>query len=161
MSKRRLELIGLAFVVLLAVLVMGCGDSEGAQPATSGDVEVIPSADFDVADYAGQPFVMNFFGSWCGPCNSEAPALAEFAAANSDVRFVGIAVGDEEADATAFMKQYGLDYPIVMDDGSLGTAWNVAGVPTTIFFSSDGREADRIIGAAGAEQFEQSLAKAR
>jgi cytochrome c biogenesis protein CcmG, thiol:disulfide interchange protein DsbE len=154
---------GLVLVVGLLVLLagaVGCGGDSPA-PTSSASVEVIEPADFDVAAYAGQPLVINFFGSWCGPCNEEAPALAEFAAAHPDVRFVGIAVSDKEDDAVAFMTEYGLDYPVVVDDNSLLSAWGIQGVPTTVFLTSAGSEADRIVGAAGREQFEDSLAKAQ
>ena len=43
--------------------------------------QFIAASDFKVADYAGKPLVINYFGSWCGPCNMEAPELATFAKA--------------------------------------------------------------------------------
>lgn len=149
--------LGLLLVVLA---VAACG---GSTPVTSTttSTEVLSPDQFSVESYAGKTLVVNFFGSWCGPCNSEAPALAEFAAANPEVQFVGIAVSDSEEKAVAFMEQYGLTYPLVVDDNSLSAAWNINGVPTTIFFTSAGQEADRIVGAAGLEQFEQSLDKAQ
>ena len=159
----RLHLVGLilAIVVGVAVAVTGCGDDEPAADGSSATVEVLAPSDFTVTAYAGSPLVVNFFGSWCGPCRSEAPDLATFAADNTDVQFVGIAVNDEEDAAVAFAQEYGLSYPLVVDDGSLAAASGISGVPTTIFYSSGGQEADRIVGAAGIEQFEQSLAKAR
>lgn len=160
MRGSRLHLVGLAFVLAMAFLVGACGGSS-APPPGAADVEVLKPADFSVADYAGKPLVINFFGSWCGPCRLEAPDLAKFSAAHPGVQFVGIAVRDQEADAVAFMQEFGLDYPIVLDDDSLGQAWNITGVPTTIFIDSRGQEADRIVGAADLKRFEESLAKAQ
>ncbi len=162
MYRKRLHAAGLVLVVLLALLA-GAGACGGdPSPASSpANVEVLEPAGFDVADYAGQPLVINFFGSWCGPCNSEAPALSEFAAAHPGVHFVGIAVSDQRDDAVAFMTEYGLGYPVVVDDNSLASAWGIQGVPTTVFLTSTGQEADRIVGAAGREQFEDGLAKAQ
>jgi cytochrome c biogenesis protein CcmG, thiol:disulfide interchange protein DsbE len=162
MDTKRLQVAGLLLLGLLALLAgaAACG-GDSAPRATSASVEVIDPADFDVATYAGQPLVVNFFGSWCGPCNEEAPALSEFAAAHPDVHFVGIAVSDKEDDAVAFMAEYGLEYPVVVDDNSLSSAWGIQGVPTTVFLTSAGEEADRIVGAASREQFEDGLAKAQ
>lgn len=163
MRSRKLQFAALAVTLAVALLAVACGDSSdsSAPSSPSGDVEVLAPADLSVADYAGKPLVVNFFGSWCGPCKAEAPALAEFAAAHPEAQFVGIAVNDSEDAAVGFMKEYGLSYPIVIDDGSLGSSWGISGVPTTIFINSDGQEADRIVGSAGSEQFEESLEKAQ
>ncbi len=109
MRSRKLQFAALAVTLAAALLAMACGDSSdsSAPPPASGDVEVLAPADFSVADYAGKPLVVNFFGSWCGPCKAEAPALAEFAAAHPEVQFVGIAVNDSEDAAVGFMNEYG------------------------------------------------------
>ena len=163
MRSRKLQFAALAVTLAVALLAAACGDSSdsSAPPSPSGDVEVLAPATLSVADYAGKPLVVNFFGSWCGPCKAEAPALAEFAAAHPEAHFVGIAVNDSEDAAVGFMKEHGLGFPIVIDDGSLGASWGISGVPTTIFINSDGQEADRIVGSAGREQFEESLEKAQ
>ena len=150
----------LAIVLSAALLLAACGSSSGST-GSSGGVRVQAPADFNVAKYAGKPLVVNFFGSWCGPCNSEAPDLATFSKANPAVQFVGIAVNDTESAATSFMSNYGLAYPVVVDDNSLSARYGITGVPTTIFFDSGGREVDRIRGAATLDQFGQSLAKAQ
>ena len=160
MRGSRLQLAGLALVLAMAFLVGACGGSSAPAPGAA-DVKVLEPADFAVADYAGKPLVVNFFGSWCGPCRLEAPDLAKFSAAHPGVQFVGIAVNDRQADAVAFMQEFRLDYPIVLDDGSLRQAWDLTGVPTTIFLDAGGKEADRIVGAADLKRFEESLAKAQ
>jgi thiol-disulfide isomerase/thioredoxin len=160
MRGSRLQLAGLAFVFAMAFLVGACGSASTPSPGAA-DVEVLKPADFDVADYAGKPLVINFFGSWCGPCRLEAPDLAKFSSANPGIQFVGVAENDTKDDAVAFMQEFGLDYPVVIDDDSLRQAWNLTGVPTTVFLDSMGREADRIVGAAELKQFEESLAKAQ
>jgi thiol-disulfide isomerase/thioredoxin len=163
--------LALLLAVVLAAGALGlaaCGSDSSEAPAdtgtetpAAGTIEILTPDQFDVADYAGRPLVVNFFGSWCAPCNSEAPALAQFASGATDFQVVGIAVNDTESDAVAFMEEYGLDYPLVIDDNSLGVDYRITGVPTTIFFDSRGQEKDRIVGAAGIEQFTGSLAKAQ
>ena len=99
---------------------------------SSADVEFIPAGDFAVADYAGKPLVVNCFGSWCPPCNLEAPALSAFAASDPEAQIVGIAVDTEEGDVVTFMNKYGLAYPVVLDDGwNIANGDGVSGVPTT------------------------------
>ena len=148
-------------VLAAAALLAACGSSNGGGEVTDTEIEFISPGDFSVSAYAGQPLVLNFFGSWCPPCRAEAPDFGEFVAANPDVSVVGVAVNDTESAAGEFMAEFGLAYPVVVDDNSLGAQWGVTAVPTTIFFDAAGNERDRIVGAATREQFDESLAKAQ
>ena len=137
----------------------GNGTSQDAQ-TFSPDVEFLSPQDFSVADHAGKSLVVNYFGSWCGPCNAEAPTLSTFSKAQSGkAAFVGIAVNDQQSDVVDFMTKYGLTYPVVLDDNSLSAKDGISGVPTTIFYNASGREVDRIVGAASLDQFTTSFSK--
>jgi thiol-disulfide isomerase/thioredoxin len=158
--------IVVAVVVVAAVLAIS-RDSSGE--ASSGDSSsgasyagpIMTPDEFAVADFAGKPLVINLFGSWCPPCNAEAPDLATFVAENPDAQVVGIACEDTEEDAVGFMEEYGLTYPLVMDDGTLVQEFGIPAYPTTIFFDAQGSEVDRIVGSATLDQFNASLAKAQ
>ena len=162
MKTRALLLATLVVIAIVAaaVALSACGSSSDA-PTPSGDVEVLAPDAFSASDFAGEPLVINFFGSWCGPCNAEAPDLATFATDNPDAQIVGIAVDDSEDDAVAFMNEYGLAFPLVIDDGSLAGEYGITGVPTTIFLDAQGQEVDRLVGASTLAQFEAGLAKAQ
>lgn len=161
MKTRTLALATLVAAALIAAVALSACGSSSDTPATSGDVEVIAPSAFSVSDYAGEPLVINFFGSWCGPCNAEAPDLATFATDNPDAQIVGIAVDDSEGDAVGFMNEYGLSFTLVVDDQSLAGEYGITGVPTTIFFDAQGQETDRLIGASTLAQFNAGLAKAQ
>lgn len=107
----------------------------------------------DVSDWRGQVVVINTWGSWCGPCREEAPDLAR---ANRDtkadgVKFLGIDTRDNEAAARAFVRQFNIGYPSLVDeDGRLMLAFGriipVSAVPTTVVVDARGRVAARVIG---------------
>lgn len=166
MKTRTLVLATLLALALIAgaVALSACGSSSDTPDTSSGstaDIEVVAPGDFSAADYAGQPLVINFFGSWCGPCGAEAPDLATFATDNPDAQIVGIAVDDSEDDAVGFMNEYGLSFPLVVDDQSLAGEYGITGVPTTIFFDAQGQEAERLVGVSTLAQFNAGLAKAQ
>lgn len=158
--------IVVAVVVVAAVVALASRDSSSAEVSSDGSSgsfagPIMAPDEFKVADYAGKPLVINMFGSWCPPCNAEAPDLATFAAENPDAQVVGIACEDTEEDAVGFMEEYGLTYPLVMDDGTLVQEFGIRGYPTTIFFDAQGNEVDRLVGSATLDQFSASLAKAQ
>ena len=100
---------------------------------------------------AGDIVVVNVWGSWCGPCHAEADALATASTrlAAQDVRFLGINIRDQTANAQAFENEYGIEYPSIFDPDSstlLGMPESMMAVspPTTYVIDSDGRLAARV-----------------
>jgi cytochrome c biogenesis protein CcmG, thiol:disulfide interchange protein DsbE len=150
-----------AIVAFLAAVVAACGSSGGdkAQPLAG---QTLNGVAFDLSAYRGKPVVVNFFASWCPPCNSEAPDLVAFARAHPGTGFVGVDVNDKPADAQAFVSKYGLPYPIVYDpNGTVGGVWKVDAIPTTFFIDANGVVKDHIVGAADRATFEAGLQKAQ
>lgn len=161
MKTRTLALAALVAIVLVtaAAALSACGSSSDA--AASANVQMIAPDAFKVAGYAGKPLVVNVFGSWCPPCNLEASDLGKFAKDNPGVQVVGIASEDTEKDAVGFMNKYSLQYPLVLDDGSLVRDLGISAYPTTIFYDAQGKEQDRLVGASTLDQFNASLSKAQ
>jgi thiol-disulfide isomerase/thioredoxin len=91
----------------------------------------------DLASLAGQPIVMNFWSSTCGPCRQETPAMASVArSVGGKVRFVGIDTADSRAKAIAFIAKYQVPYQIAFDpDGTTADQYGVPGLPVTFFLS--------------------------
>lgn len=113
----------------------------------------------------GHPVVVNFWGSWCGPCREEIPLLvkAAHAYAARGVVVVGFDVDDTPAEARRFLDQYHVDYPIVtVPDERLPRAYGVIGLPTTVFVDASGmiraRQLGGFVGADGERTLTQRLA---
>ena len=108
----------------------------------------------DLASYRGNTVVLNVWGSWCGPCQKEAPALqaASEALAPKGVKFLGINIREDgnRARAAAFERAYGITYPSLFD--STGYLLALRGVvaanavPSTVIVDAQGRIAARISG---------------
>jgi len=164
--RPRSGLVGLAVVAVLvaAALLSACGSgssdagggSSGAAAPLTGTT--LTGTSYDLAAHKGKPVVVNFFASWCPPCNGEAPDLAAFARAHPEVDFVGVDVNDKQGDAQAFVTKYGLPYDVVYDpNGAVGGQWNVNAIPATFFIDKDGVVRDSIVGAADRATFESKL----
>lgn len=115
-----------------------------------------------LADLQGKPVVLNFWGSWCGPCRDEAPILssAEPRWRERGVIFLGVDSKDAEADALAFEEEFGIRYHSVVDaDGSLGVEYGVFGYPETFFIDADGVIRAKQVGPIDAATLETYLAQ--
>ena len=122
---------------------------------TNGTLVVLgnsPAPDFALTSFSGKPIsldqfrgktiLVNFWASWCPPCQDEAPILAELERAQDPSQFVvlGIDVWDQDADANAFLQQHGLTYLNGADkNGTIAIDYGVSGVPETFFISPDGK----------------------
>ena len=117
-----------------------------AGPAPSITGTTLTGKPFDLATYTGTPVVLNFWASWCGPCRRELPALAAFAKAHPEIAVVGVDYQDSAKDAKDFAAQHGATWPSVVDDGPIGSAYKVPGLPSTFLIDAHGKLVDRILG---------------
>jgi cytochrome c biogenesis protein CcmG, thiol:disulfide interchange protein DsbE len=106
-------------------------------------------APVDLAALKGRPVVVNFWGSWCGPCKDELPVLASAArAAGNRVRFVGVDSGDTRTGAQAMLRLYRVPYPSGFDpQDSVAGRYVVNDTPTTVFINSSGHRVGTVLGA--------------
>jgi cytochrome c biogenesis protein CcmG, thiol:disulfide interchange protein DsbE len=111
-----------------------------AVPSVKGTT--LTGTHFDVDDHLGQWVVVDFFGSWCGPCQAEQPELVKFAKAHAsdpNVAMVGVMYTDKKTDALNFYKKSGAHWPILDDDGSTALSFGVTGVPETYVVDPQGQ----------------------
>jgi len=106
----------------------------------------------------GQPVVINFWATWCGPCRREMPELMR--AAKDDPNLVMLAVNVQEPveRVEPFAAEFEMNTPIVMDpQGLLQDIYGVRGLPTTFFIAQDGRVAAVYPGAITAAALAERL----
>ena len=119
-------------------------------PSISGTT--LDGQPLDLDDYRGTVVVLNSWASWCGPCRDEVPAFVDLAGSgDADVAVVGLNVDDDPAAARAFVDEFAMPYPSIVDAAGtiLPTIPGVppAALPSTVIVDAQGRIAARIIGA--------------
>ena len=87
---------------------------------------------------AGQAILLNFFASWCWPCQQEAPALLRLS--RQGLPIWGIAYQDKPDDTVAFLRQHGDPYRRIACDlnGAAGSACGIVGVPESFLVDRSG-----------------------
>ncbi len=108
-EHRRTAEIGVLARLVAAIIAIALVTSACAQSGTgaAGDLpEADPAAMAALLGASQRPVVLNIWGSWCVPCRSEAPLLRDaHRALGTDVRFIGIAVRDNQGAAQDFIPQ--------------------------------------------------------
>jgi thiol-disulfide isomerase/thioredoxin len=130
----------------------------GHRPAAPDVVgKSLTGASVTLDSYRGKTVVLNFWGSWCGPCRGEGPTLAvlDEQYGPQGVAFLGDDLGDiSPVNALAFTRSVGITYPSISDNGYLVVAeFSQAGIPvndtpTTVVIDKTGHVAGMILGAA-------------
>jgi cytochrome c biogenesis protein CcmG/thiol:disulfide interchange protein DsbE len=153
-------LIALAAVAsLIAIVLVASGP---AAPAFSLAVLGQSAQKISLSDYAGKPVIVNFFASWCEPCQKETPLLARFyRAEHAKVAIVGLDENDVLGSAMSFTRKEGVGYPVGFDPEVVAaSAYGVAGLPQTFFLDARHRIVDRVFGAVTQADINRGIALA-
>ena len=133
----------IAFVGLLGFGLIAKGGAELAlgEPAPDGPVERLDgSGEATLADYRGKWLLVNFWASWCKPCEEESPAIEGFAREHRDeLVVIGINSEDSTGDATEFVEENGLSWEFFKDtEDERADDYGVLGLPETFLVDPEG-----------------------
>lgn len=145
---------GAALIALLIFGVLALGSNRtldqalaaGHPPLAPAAARRLPFLDeprtTTLEHYRGRVVLLNFWASWCPPCQQEAPliALAQHELSRYGATVLGISYKDTRADANAFMREHRLDIPDVRDvNGSFAEAYGTAALPESFLIDPSGR----------------------
>jgi cytochrome c biogenesis protein CcmG/thiol:disulfide interchange protein DsbE len=136
--------------------------ADPAAPAFSLPVLGHSGQKIALADYAGKPLIVNFFASWCQPCQQETPLLARFyRTEQAKVAIVGLDENDVLSSAMSFTRKEGVGYPVGFDPQvTAASAYDVAALPQTFFLDARHRIVDRVFGAVTQADIKRGIALA-
>jgi cytochrome c biogenesis protein CcmG/thiol:disulfide interchange protein DsbE len=142
--------VGLVLVALLGLMIWGIGKRAAGtvgsvpvtvRPAPAFSLTLLDGGQFDLAAARGKPVVVNFWASWCIPCEEEAAVLeAASRAYGARVAFVGVNVQDTDPLARDFLRRFGVTYANGRDaTGAIAVEYGMSGVPETYFVDREGQ----------------------
>lgn len=113
-------------------------------------LELFDGSDFRLSDYRGQVVLVNFWGSWCGPCRDEAPELEALYSDYKDDGFIIIGVNWLESSrekAEEFVDEFGITYPNGEDFGEIvANKYHIQGAPENFLIDKEGNVHQFVIG---------------
>ena len=116
-----------------------------------------------LSDFRGKPVLLNFWASWCGPCQMEMPDFQKFYESHGDqVHFVIVNFTDGQQEtvesASAFIEEKGYTFPVYYDtDIDAAMKYGVSAVPVSYFIDAEGNFVAWAQGALSADMLQQGM----
>ena len=150
-----------AFVLFALLTIVGYGIWTGLEHRAGDGPRIgVLAPDFSLKNQAGQtvklssfqgkPVLLNFWATWCGPCQSEMPSLEALYQKYKDKNFVVLGVSLDEDGWPAiqeFLKQVPVTFPILNDNGeTISELYHTFRIPESYLIDASGKISDKIVG---------------
>ncbi len=157
MKKNILVMLTVAGLLALVVVADRTGTTSGST-GEGPQVMDLQGKDLDLAPYKGKVVLVNFWATWCEPCQEEMPRLIEIQEkyASRGFTILGVAMDDEGRQVidpyvkktrfTVNGQPRPLNYPILIGNETVGAAYGLLGMPTSVVISRDGKKVKTFVG---------------
>ncbi len=130
--------------------------ASAGKPAPSGTFTVADGTEADLASFKGKTILVNYWATWCPPCEKEMPSLGALQAARGSDTFEVVAISIDSDEDVEFARQRLTELGAAnitfrhapLDRGDIVYGADVQGFPTTILYGPDGTELARLSGEA-------------
>ena len=126
-------------------------ETRAASPAPELKAHDLTGASRTLADYRGKVVLLNFWATWCPPCQREMPSLERLRTkmAGRPLEIVAISSAETPGEVNAYLSKMKLGFPVLLDTDSSNTRrWKVFALPTTFVLDAKGRVRHVLTGPA-------------
>lgn len=148
-------------------------DTKKDEPAKSpNDYSKVAALDFklkdlngkevSLSDFKGKKVFLNFWASWCRPCNSEMPDIEKLyiETKDSDLVILAVNLGENKDTVQNYTKANKYTFNVLLDiDQNVGRQYNVTAIPTSYFIDKDGNIISTVKGAIPFEEMKRYISK--
>jgi len=139
--------------------------AEAHEPAPDFTLDQLGGGQVSLSELSGKTVVLDFWATWCPPCEFQVPELNRFYdahRADSDVVVYGVSVDSDGPDVVrAWISEKQVRYPILLDGESLARKLGAVGFPTLYVIGPEGRVRETHIGLIETDTLEQAIAAHR
>jgi thiol-disulfide isomerase/thioredoxin len=153
-------------LVAAAALAWACTPSGAPETAPALTGKTLDGKTVSLSDYKNKVVLVDFWATWCGPCQAEIPELVKLQANLGAKGFVilGVSMDEEISEVPPFAKAMKINYPVILNGGERAPkGWVVPGLPTAYLIGRDGKVLQRKFGSKSVEKLsadvEAALAK--
>ncbi len=113
----------------------------------------------DLADYKGKVVLLDFWATWCGPCQIEIPGFVKLQERYRDQGLVviGLSLDDGPGPVREFYQEFRMNYPVALANQEVAELYGIFGVPTTFLIGRDGRVYSKYTGTTDGSVFEAEV----
>ncbi len=161
---------GLFIVAAIFFFIVNNTNGEPEQGPYPPNYNTVNSADLvNLSDFRGKVVVLDFWATWCPPCRKGIPDLIELKNEykNSDVEVIGISLdsftrgGATKNDVVPFIKDFGINYPIVIGDPEVAQQYGgINSIPTSFVIDKEGYIVSYYQGLIEKSQYHNDIKKA-
>jgi peroxiredoxin len=160
-SMRPRFLSSVLFLGLIALLQTACALKAG--PAPGWDLKDLSGKSVKLSDFKGKVVILDFWATWCPPCRAEIPNFVALQTQYKDKGLVIVGISLDQGGpevVSSFVKTQKINYPIVMGDEGVATAYgNIQAIPTTFVIDTNGNIVGRHEGFTEKSTFESEIQK--
>jgi thiol-disulfide isomerase/thioredoxin len=133
--------------------------SEGTALAPDFTLERLGGGEVSLSALRGQPVVVDFWATWCAPCEDSIPVLVAFQKKYAGrVQVLGVSVDWEREAVAPFAQEHGMNYPVLFGDESLALDYGAPGFPALFVIDGQGRIAEAHVGVTTLPELEAAVA---